>query len=361
MSNIPIQIPTTSGNENQETVPPNDVIVLYRDESLRNVPGHIATESGFLDHCDNLQVMSTSPSITGTRTCLAVMELKESSHVMHFQQSRRGWKVRSRFLPDVPLANPPKPVSTQAIERWLGSYFSLHHDKLTSKLKRIASRVVANGQHLVVMVCNADHSELLLNFACASRKLGIDLKEYLIFAMDESTKQSAEGWGFQVFYDPEFGYETPAFGEIEYGTMDYAKMMMSKVQCAYMISSLGHDFVFMDVDIVPYRFDFLDHFLSFSKGYDMVFQYDHSKEPIYQPWSANSGFYFVRNNQRTKNFLALLMRSGDMILRSKSHQAVLNILLSEHVSLFGMKVRILDDASSDFPGMYYLFPLCELL
>lgn len=34
----------------------------------------------------------------------------------------------------------------------------------------------------------------------------------------------------------------------------------------------------------------------------------------YLPYSPNSGFYYVRNNARTRNFFSVFMRMGDEII-----------------------------------------------
>ena len=76
--------------------------------------------------------------------------------------------------------------------------------------------------------------------------------------------------------------------------------------------------------------------------YDIFFQDDGGHSLRYAPYSANSGFYFVRYNDRTRHFLtALLMAGGDMVISTKSHQQALIALLQEHVSLHGLKAKVL--------------------
>jgi len=85
--------------------------------------------------------------------------------------------------------------------------------------------------------------------------------------------------------------------------------------------------------------------------FDMFFQDDGSRGLMYAPYSPNTGFYYVRNNKRTQFFFhSLLMSGGDMIMATYSHQIALNALLSEHISLYGLSVKICN--SIEFPSGY---------
>lgn len=80
---------------------------------------------------------------------------------------------------------------------------------------------------------------------------------------------------------------------------------------------------------------------------------DGARSLRYTPWSANSGFYFIRNNHRTQYFLSQMVLSGDLILKTFSHQQALVAVLSEHASLYGLKVKILNRADDEFPGGFH--------
>ena len=47
-----------------------------------------------------------------------------------------------------------------------------------------------------------------------------------------------------------------------------------------------------------------------SHGFDCYFQDDGSRAIFYAPFSANTGFYYVRANDRTRNFFNSLLMSG---------------------------------------------------
>lgn len=129
-------------------------------------------------------------------------------------------------------------------------------------------------------------------------------------------------------------------------------MMMAKVITVQLVSMLGYDFLFQDVDIIWYR-NPLEYFFDKSLpayGYDIFFQDDGGHSVRYAPYSANSGFYFVRYNNRTRHFLTSLLMAGDLILSTDSHQQALIATLNEHVSLYGLKAKVLSRDMDEFPG-----------
>jgi hypothetical protein len=134
--------------------------------------------------------------------------------------------------------------------------------------------------------------------------------------------------------------------------------MMAKVICVQLVSMLGYDFLFQDVDIVWFK-NPLDFFLpsddekTGDQDFDVFFQDDGGHSVRYAPYSANSGFYFVKHNDRTRHFLTSLLMSGDLILKTNSHQQALIAVLSEHVSLYGLKAKIISRDTEEFPGGYH--------
>lgn len=302
------------------------------------------TASAATEHCEVVKIIQTNSS-----SCIVLVEGLDDYHVSKWRRRKQTWRPVSRFEgTDVTLKNPPKPISTQLLDQLLSNYF-IHLSTTLDRVKPIAESIALSSKPMIVMVCNEGHAELLLNFVCACRKVGVDMSRYLVFATDSNTEELVTSWDISVVYYPEIFPEVdPAAAE--YGTIPYAYAMLSKVICVQLISLLGHDFVFQDVDFVPYRPDYVDRFISFAGNNDILFQYDHSENAQYQPWSANSGFYYARSNAKTKYLFTSLLRQSDMILRSKSHQTVLSILLSEHSSLFGLKVKVLHEHSNSFPG-----------
>jgi Nucleotide-diphospho-sugar transferase len=115
---------------------------------------------------------------------------------------------------------------------------------------------------------------------------------------------------------------------------------------------LGYDVLFQDIDIVWFK-DPLPYFQdknSPSHAFDIYFQDDGNRALFYAPYSANTGFYYVRTSELTQHFFNSLLMSGDLIYATNSHQIALIAILSEFASRYGMKVKVLSRDSHEFPG-----------
>ena len=125
--------------------------------------------------------------------------------------------------------------------------------------------------------------------------------------------------------------------------------------CVHLVSLTGVDFLFQDVDIVWFKdpLKFFHDKASNIYNYDIYFQDDGARSLRYTPWSANSGFYYVRNNDRTQHLFNQLTLSGDLILKTYSHQQALIAVLSEHASLFGLKIKVFGKDEDAWPGGYH--------
>ena len=140
-----------------------------------------------------------------------------------------------------------------------------------------------------------------------------------------------------------------------YGDRIFMQMMFAKVFVVQMINMQGYDVLFQDVDITWYRHPlevFHDESHSFSE-FDIIFQDDGAHSNRYAPYSANSGFYYVRHNDKTRYLFVSLLYSGEMIFKTKSHQETLITLLAEYQSLFGLRVKVISLDDPDFPGGWH--------
>lgn len=140
-----------------------------------------------------------------------------------------------------------------------------------------------------------------------------------------------------------------------YGDTKFQGMMMAKIYCVHMISQLGYNQLFQDVDVVWYR-NPLEWFLDKNNpsfDFDMYFQDDGAHSVRYAPYSPNTGFYFVRANPRTLYFFSNFVKAADAIMQSGSHQSALTAVMNEHVSYRGLRVKVLARDQDEFPGGYH--------
>jgi hypothetical protein len=132
---------------------------------------------------------------------------------------------------------------------------------------------------------------------------------------------------------------------------------MAKVYCVHLINMLGYDLLFQDVDVVWYK-NPVPFFQDTSEcgDYDLYFQDDGARSMRYSPYSPNSGFYFVRHNDRTEYLFSVFARMGDLIQQSGSHQSALTSIISEHASWRGLRVKVFgrdDERGQQFPGGFH--------
>jgi hypothetical protein len=144
-------------------------------------------------------------------------------------------------------------------------------------------------------VTNFGQAELFINFCCAARRVNLDLSKVLLFATDMDTYNLAQAMGVAAFYDEDIFASIPRDSSAKYGDAVYAKIMMSKVYSVHLVSQLKYDFLFQDVDIVPYTGKYLEWFVKLGQRYadfDMFFQNDHNFRAEYAPYVTNSGCYY---------------------------------------------------------------------
>jgi len=349
----------------------SEVIVLYSDSEAmpnslveatatnKDIPVMGALEA--TENCDKLKVVVAGKASGPLHQCIAVIEGVESFHIQNWMRMSTT-DVYDKSYPlrhvgrgmqanGVNTFIPPKTNHIEQNWKLLRNYLGTVDDVLT-RLRPIAKRIARNNT-IVVMVCNLGQSSLLVNFACAARSKGLDLSGVLVFCTDEETLGIARGLGFAAFYDEKNFAAIPLSEAKTYGDKTFAAVMHAKVITVQLINKLGYDCLFQDVDIVWYR-DPLPLFHDKSSSlmeFDILFQDDGARSLRYSPFCSNSGFYYVRYNSRTEYFFTSLLYATDLVLSTHSHQQALTALLADHASLFGLRIKTLNE--DDLPGGHY--------
>lgn len=367
---VPIDIPKDADSEvlvlyNREKAFPNgyhDASLLSSDnDSSSSIPSMETKDA--LQHCDYVNVILANHDHNSNQ-CIAIVPQYESYHIQKWmrlgtegldssqdlQMVSRGMQSngRSQF-------NPPEKKHRKESWSMLTQYYTTFEDA-TKELRPLVRKVATPKKTVTVMVSNFGQSELLVNFVCAAKLRAMDLSSVLVFATDLETKELAESLGLTAFYD-KWNFEAiPSEAASRYGDRKFTLMMMAKVMCVHMVSSLGYNILFQDVDLVWYKNPipfFEDESNSGLQKFDMMFQDDGGHTTRYAPYSANSGFYYVRANDRTAHFFSALLNSADLVLKTDSHQQALIALMNEHVSLFGLRVKVFSRDTDEFPGGWH--------
>ncbi|KAG7367535.1 nucleotide-diphospho-sugar transferase [Nitzschia inconspicua] len=359
------------------STPGNDHVVIFysHDEAVPSRSTKTQTnESGVefaTQNCENLNIILTHAS--RKRQCVAFMGQYESFHIQKFMRLppedsddsdktdkldmryplrlvSRGAQTNGRKSQKVPTIDQTRD-HWQALVSYLGSL-----DTVLDQLRPVAQEVASNNDNnaVIVMVCNFGQSELLLNFVCNAHHKGLSdvLSNVLVFATDLETKDLAEGMGLSTFYNIDIFGSMPSNAARSYGDRNFMQMMAAKVYCVQLISMLGHDVLFSDVDVVWYQNPLPWFHDPRNPEADVYFQDDGNHALFYAPYSANTGFYYARNNIRTRYFFNSLLLAGDLIISTHSHQNALIALLNEHASMYGLKVKIWERNLEEFPGGY---------
>ena len=231
------------------------------------------------------------------------------------------------------------------------NYLTNIHE-IESELGAILQRIAIDNT-VVVSTVNKGQSELLMNFVCSARSRGFDLNNFIVFPTDLFSKELADGMGLSTFYAEKLMHAIPTQEALRYGDPTFGLIMMAKVICVQLVNELGYDMLFQDVDVIWYK-NPLSYFHDEKHAdFDVYFQDDGNRQERYAPYSANSGFYYIRNNDRSKLFFRTMLYSGDLIFACRSHQQILITLLAESNSLTGMKVKVFNKEEDDFPGGFH--------
>jgi len=361
-----------------------DVVILYQTpESMPNATTSTGSAPYYYygsakeatENCHEMKLILTRPTAgTDKRSCVAIMGQWESYYVHKFLRLPDGGvppnQKGNRPRTALDSSNPLKYVSRETLDTGRTSrgvpsaeatmqYWKMLTEYLTKlpetleRLKPLAEKAASGGDSInnknndgnngiVVMVVNYGQASLFFNFVCNARARGIDLSNVLLFATDRKTADLASSLGIVVFdVGDAFGAVIPEAAAKVYGDRNFLMMMLAKVYCVHLVNHLGYDLLFSDVDMVWRRHPF-DFFYgnggasTNSRGiqppldeqFDMYFQDDGARTARYAPYSPNTGFYFVRYNERTAYFFNVFVRMGDMITTTGTHQAALNTLLA---------------------------------
>ena len=324
--------------------------------------------------CKTVKVVLTDAN-PKNRECIAIQGQWASNHVHKFKRKKikrtNSEKEREKELgidSDEDLYTfryssgrkmiLPTADQQEANRRILLMYLKYYPDAL-EKLRPIAELASRGGSMegdkmpVIVLLSNYGQSKFLLNYVCSARARGIDLSRVVLFATDKETYELGEALGLAVFYDEMiFGF-FPKDAAKNYHDISYALIMMTKVFSVHLVNALGHDLLFSDVDIALYT-DPFDYFFHQPSEFDAFFQHDGYHHPTrFAPLAANTGFYYVQNNERTRYFFSLFVRMGDLVIMERSHQAALTTLINEQMSLHGLRVKVLGEDHKMFMSGYH--------
>lgn len=350
----------------EKALPDTHTGMVYTDENGNDASLSIIAAQDATKNCGGLNVIFTDTH-GGLEQCIAIVGNYESYHVQRWLRiNPNGGGSLDASLPLNPVGRGLQtngqdkfsaPSDSYALQnqKLLETYFQRLESTMDA-LKPMARACAGSDNTVIVMVCNTGQSDLLINFICSAQARGfgdVVKEKVLVFATDRGVLEIAHGLGLRAFYDEKIFEKMPEKEASRYGDQAFTQMMYAKVVTVQLINRLGHDVLFQDVDLVWYKnpLPFFHDRTTPLHNFDILFQDDGARSLRYAPYSANTGFYYVRNNDKTKFLFRSLLFLGDMVLSMTSHQQALAALLDEHSSLTGLRVKTLSGV--DFPGGYH--------
>jgi Nucleotide-diphospho-sugar transferase len=369
------------GLPSEDDTPGNQEVLVFYDSkgslpnSFKENMQPFETASEAMENCRYMRVMSVSPD-RDDPVCLAIQGNNAEPHyfvhkwlqnpadgtyhqVSRYQTTLDKSNVQA-FKKQAIMAEPPKPVIVNAANRILQQYLT-NFNAVTEALKKVLAEV-AKDNTVVAVVCSAGHVDLLRNFVCAARQRNALPDNMVVVSMDEDTHNVVSNeLKLTSFYHPllfaPIQAQMASLGDeaAEYGSGEYAHVMLAKLFVPHLITDAGYNLLFHDVDMVPFQ-DYYAHMVRTVvpryPGFELFLSYDFTTDDMYAPWGANSGLWYARNTDKTRYFFSLLVRRVALVLKTKSHQAAMSVVMSDVANHYGLRVKVLDKHGPEFPGAY---------
>ena len=201
----------------------------------------------------------------------------------------------------------------------------------------------------VVMVANEGVVDLVMNLLCSCRAAKIDTSNYVIYVGSESDVQVINAMGAHAIYNPSLG-SMPKNAAYNYGDGVFSRMMWLKVSSIYIATMAGYNVLFQDADLVWFQDPIPYMQQVYSDETDIIFMDDGGRTPRFTPLYVNSGFYYMKHNERTKYLMEKMLKSVSEISTTHSHQATLIRHLVESHEIVGLEVKMVQKEL--FPSGY---------
>ena len=305
--------------------------------------GSTAFGDNFMDpyisnNCQRVILTRTGSRAGQPNKCVAVIQVPEGSQSPVQHSHRVGYTARltsqyqADFARDYSIKEEKELLPPLLLE--LGTLDEEFRSKMGSPLANDGERRTA-----IVMVANEGVVDLLLNFICSSEAAGVKAADIVVFVGTKEVVPLIENMGASAIYSPALG-SMPQRAAGGYLDDTFSRMMWFKTTSVYLAVRAGFNVLFQDVDLV-----WMKNPIPYLKAIDsdISFMDDGARTPRYTPFFVNSGFFFVKYNQRTLYFQEKMLKSGPSeIGYTHSHQSVLIRHAAEAHHSFGMKIYLLD-------------------
>jgi hypothetical protein len=291
--------------------------------------------------CKELYLTRTGSRGNQPNKCISIAVVPNGYQPMNQQSYRMGYTAlnTNQYQQDYPREYGKHPTAEDSLLYPMLQELPELVKEFRRKMGDPIDAKTGKRRNALVMVANEGVMDLLLNFLCSAEMAEIDLKSIVVFVGDERFISLIENMGANAIYSAALG-SMPKKAAGFYMDNTFSRMMWFKTTSVYLALSAGFEVLFQDVDLVwlkePYSY-----FATLEQ--DLIFMDDGARTPRYTPFFVNSGFYFVKHNERTLYmFETFLKHAPEEIGLTHSHQSVLIRHIAESHHLFGLKVYVLD-------------------
>ncbi len=276
----------------------------------------------------------------------------EAHHPLHDPFVGNAW-YEGRMRPVGFFRKVPAERGFQRVRDKLGPFVE-HYDGpmgIAQQLdQKLSQHGIRKGDDATVMVVNEGEVDLFLNFACSCQQNNIPLRQMIVFCASEEIIPLIESTGAAALYHRGYASVSKKASQ-DYLDRVFVDMMWYKAFCVHLLALRGINVLFQDVDLVWFH-DPMAFFQQYEQSVlartnitnihpEAYFSDDGQRSLRYSPFFANSGFYYLRGNQRSAYFAWSIMIAFDAVQVLGSHQNVFTMKLVEGLSLGAQHAVIL--------------------
>eukprot|EP00607_Mallomonas_marina_P001457 CAMPEP_0182426178 /NCGR_PEP_ID=MMETSP1167-20130531/12661_1 /TAXON_ID=2988 /ORGANISM="Mallomonas Sp, Strain CCMP3275" /LENGTH=407 /DNA_ID=CAMNT_0024607427 /DNA_START=372 /DNA_END=1592 /DNA_ORIENTATION=+ len=316
----------------------------------------LVSPHGHPDNCESF----VNPSLGKKKECIAVVfaNTRVAHPLLRYDQDAK-WKglitKKQEMFPTGFFRRVGNKKGRDRIAVKMGPLFVQLTDVEELIREKMKQQGIKKEDNVVVMVVNAGEIDLFMNFACSLKAHNMTLHNVIMFTGSSDIVSVVEATGAGAVYHTSFAAVSKKPSGMYLDSV-FVDMMWYKAFSVWLMLRQGVHVLFQDVDLVWFKDPFVffhDYILQASSlsptgaHPDAFFSDDGQRSLRYSPFYANSGFYYLLNNKRTKHFAWSVMAAFDLLQTTGSHQNVFTMKLNEQIDMAGIHPKLL--RIYDFP------------
>jgi len=163
------------------------------------------------------------------------------------------------------------------------------------------------------------------------------LDNVMVFCTNDKVAEVVTNAGMNAYSHAGLG-EFPTAAAGAYGDNTFIKMMWLKISPVYLVHRMGFNVLFQDADMIWFK-DPLPYLAE--QPYDVIFQDDGARNDRYSPLWGNSGFYYLKNNQRAVFVPRVMLMGFHEVYYMQSHQEVLMQHVMDLITKYSITYKLL--------------------